>query len=344
MKSILAITLAILLTSATQSAAQPAAADDAGRNLAAPANLTAGTVAGVAAGDPVQGQPRAAVQFLLDASNDLKTGIASIGWKDGAKNHFLLTFSGPVDSRTKEAQPISLLGLPAGASVKTSVNRLMWSGPNEAEQKEIKAMCEDLLKRKITPCFTNNTNIPSAELEKLRDLLHEEAPIWFFGGDYTEERSSFRFLQRGTLTPGAENHRGWNVNGRLGYYTPLGFVFGTYSRKVGYVAGGATTDVCQPIGGTASLTCAPAVIGAPREMKFSVGGIELRKFFSDLPVAIAPSVQRDFENDVTGVDVPIYFLKATTGLIGGVRFNWRSDTEAVTAVMFVGTAIGILPQ
>ena len=69
----------------------------------------------------------------------------------------------------------------------------------------------------------------------------------------------------------------------------------------------------------------------------------MRRFFGP-NVAISPSVQFDFKNDgVTEVAVPIYFIGSGTNATGGVRFNWRSDKKELTAVVFIGAALGLIP-
>jgi hypothetical protein len=314
------------------------------RTLAAPANMTFGTAAGVASGELRPGVPRLAVQFLLDATSDQKNGTVALGWKSGQQSHFLLTMTGPLDSGTQQAAPISLLGLPTGASIKLSASRLNWRGPSGLEQLETQRLCEDLAKRGISPCQTDNENIPLLERTALRQLSHVDDTPWFIGGDVGIERAAFRFLEPGTLAARSKNHETYTASGRLGYYSDaLGFVIGSYAYRRSHAPAGSPADICQVIDGTTALRCQPAVIGAPAPRRLSVASVELRKFFA-APIAISPSVQRDFEKDITAVDVPLYFLKTGSSLTGGVRFGWRSDTKEVAAVVFVGTAIGLLPR
>ena len=69
----------LLLLAASIDASAQNRTDGAERTLAGPANMTFGAVAGVAAGEPIKGQPRAALQLLLDATKDQKTGTVALG-------------------------------------------------------------------------------------------------------------------------------------------------------------------------------------------------------------------------------------------------------------------------
>jgi hypothetical protein len=332
------LAVVIMVAAASTAAAQPLESDAAERTLAAPANLPLGAIAGVP-----PGARGSALQLILDATDDQKVGTVALGWKSGQQDHFLLTLSGPLDESTNRAAPLSLIGLASGAAVKFSGNRLNWRGPNLREQAEIQQLCEALAKRKISPCQTDNEEIPLIERDALRRLTHLDDTPWLVGGEVGIERAGYEFLESGTLAARSENHQNWSIGARLGHYSPVyGFLIGSYSYHRGHIAAGLPADVCVPIDGTAALRCESSVIGEPGPTKLSVAGVEVRKFFAS-PVAIAPSVRHDFVNDVTAVDVPMYFLRSGASLTGGVRVGWRSDTDEATAVVFVGTAISLLP-
>jgi len=349
-------TLAVLslMLGATHAVAQHANATAAEKTLAAPANLTFGTVAGVLsstaaelekAGNPGLAVPTSALQILLDATNDKKVGTVAIGWKNGQQSHLLLTLSGPVDESSGEATPASLDGLANGSQAKLSFNRLNWRGPSGLEQLALRDdVCPKLIAKYGGECDTNNAKIPALEREALADLLHLNDIPWLIGGDVSVGRSGFKFLEPDTLAAQSWSKESFSATGRVGLYVPaLGFVFGSYSYKRGYSAAGPASNICQPLPNTNATKCQTAVIGEPTEKKRHVASLEVRKFFAG-PVATTPSFQFDLENDVRIVDVPIYFMRTAGSLTGGIRFNWRSDTKETQAVVFIGTAIGLLPQ
>lgn len=329
-----AATMALWLCSAPD----PVAAQDrdlpgAYHGLLTPANIGLGVVPGTTM-DSTAGS---AIQLILDASQKDKVGTIALGWKDG-QGQFQLSLSAPVDSNN-EATPISLLGLPRGASAKLGFNRLLWRGPNASEQREAEKLCSD---RGIAIVDCTVRKVPPDLSERLADLEHLNDIPWFFGGDVGVERASFRFLDRATLAARTEDHESVTASGRLGYFSSaFGFVIGSYTFKNAFSPAGAQTQVCRPIEGTASTRCDSAVIGPPGEKQLHVVGVELRRFMASTAAAIAPSVQRDLNKGVTSVDVPVYFIRNSTGApIGGVRFGWRSDTKEVTALAFVGAALG----
>lgn len=60
-------------------------------------------------------------------------------------------------------------------------------------------------------------------------------------------------------------------------------------------------------------------------------------------MAFNPVVGRDFEEGITFVRVPVYFFSNPNGgLAGGARFEWRSDTQEPTFVVFVGAALKVI--
>lgn len=303
------------------------------KGLLVPANIGVGVVPGTDVGSP----SGSAIQPILDASVKDKVGSIALGWKDG-QGQFQLLLSAPLNS-SGEATPISLLGLPTGASAKLGFNRLLWRGPNEAEQRQAEKLCSDR-KIAITDCTVRK--VPQEISRRLADLEHLNDIPWFFGGDAGVERASFKYLDKGTLATKTDHHETLTLGGRVGFFSSaLGFVIGSYTFKNTFAAAGAPTQVCRPIDGTSATRCDAAIIGAPQETQLQILSVEVRRFMLSTAAAVAPSIQRDLKNGVTGVDVPVYFIRNATGsAIGGVRFGWRSDTKEVTAIAFIGAALG----
>lgn len=304
--------------------------------LRVPANLGLGVVPGTTA----DGDKGSAIQLILDASQKDKVGTIALGWKDG-QGQFQLSLAAPVDS-SGEATPFSLLGLPQGATAKFAANRLLWRGPSLSEQAQAVKLCTDR-GIAIADCTVRKLRERNRDLaERFADLEHLNDVPWFFGGDVSLERATFKYLERSTLASKSEGHDALTVSGRVGFYsTAVGFVIGSYSYKDAYAAAGAATQVCQPITGTQGTRCDNAVLGAPQERQLHVVGLEVRRFMASTAAAIAASIQRDLKKGITSVEVPVYFIRNATGTpVGGVRFGWRSDTKDLTAVAFVGAALG----
>jgi hypothetical protein len=96
-------------------------------------------------------------------------------------------------------------------------------------------------------------------------------------------------------------------------------------------------NVCTAAGfgppGTTS--CSSLTVGGPHSQSNRVANVD---FAYSLGIAAAhANISRDFHNDVTGLDVPIYvFPNGNGGLAGGVRSGYRSDTHRWSVGVFVG--------
>lgn len=100
-------------------------------------------------------------------------------------------------------------------------------------------------------------------------------------------------------------------------------------------------QICSPIEGTSSTTCRTTGSKAPTRLK----PVILQAQLATLPiknVGLALMVSRDIENDVTGVELPVYLVRdEKTGLLnGGIKLSWQSDTKDTSAILFIGMALG----
>jgi hypothetical protein len=129
---------------------------------------------------------------------------------------------------------------------------------------------------------------------------------------------------------------------RIGAFSQtFGFGFLSFGYEQRYFAAGAPRNICHPIGGTDALECAEHVLGAPAQRIGAVIHGEVRRYLGS-SLALSPSVSYNFKNEVTSIAVPMYFLRNTEGgLTGGIRGSWRSDTESVSLVVFIGTSFSL---
>lgn len=313
---------------------QPAMDAAAKKAETAPANLASGAITGTPS-----------VQLILDASKKDKRGIMSIGWRSG-QDQTQLTLSGPLDD-DERAEPISLLGLPNGASAAISYTRRFWSGPTPQEQGEILDLCQraglaiDATDPTLT-CDLHNFRSPLHQA-KFRTLQHLDDRLWVIGGSAGGSRVNHTFVETVTSGSASEARTSWNVSGLAGVFTPaLGFTFASMTYKEVFAAAGSASQICRPVPDTDATRCQSVIVGRPSYKALAVVALETRKFIAE-KAAIAPTLQFDLRNDVRAIEVPIYFLGSGASPIGGVRFGWRSDTREVTAVMFIGAAFSLLP-
>ena len=96
------------------------------------------------------------------------------------------------------------------------------------------------------------------------------------------------------------------------------------------------TNLCVPFGTGGVLRCSDVSIGSPSKRIKAIAQLEARKYFGPSFLAI-PRVSRDFRNNVTGVELPLFFIKDQKGgLNGGISLGWRSDEKSIVASVFVG--------
>jgi hypothetical protein len=88
-------------------------------------------------------------------------------------------------------------------------------------------------------------------------------------------------------------------------------------------------DICSPLSdGSTSLACQSIAIAAPQDAIARVLSLEWKTYFGkNDSKGIALKLSRDFETDITGLDVPIYLYqdKKTNGLQGGVRIGYLKN-------------------
>jgi hypothetical protein len=153
-------------------------------------------------------------------------------------------------------------------------------------------------------------------------------------------RNGFKYLDSVTLTSSSIARTDWSANVSVGRYSPgTGYVAVGYEYQQRF-QGGSASQVCLPIGSTGALQCKNAVVGAPKENTLNIGSVEWRRFLPGGHAAVDVTVARDFDDEVTAVDVPFYFISSPGGgLTGGARASWRSDTKDVAVAVFIGTAL-----
>ena len=131
-------------------------------------------------------------------------------------------------------------------------------------------------------------------------------------------RDRFKFLTSDQLKSAAESHDSWNVAIAVGRFDPVyGYLKAEYGYQRGWGASGAAQQICQPFI-VGSLRCGNAIVGGPSEGIGQVLGGEWRYFLPGRHVAVDPVIQHDFHEDVTGIQVPFYFLSNKVLFVGTV--------------------------
>lgn len=170
-----------------------------------------------------------------------------------------------------------------------------------------------------------------------------------FGFEASVSRLDFEFIDPATLAAQSDRKVQWSVSGYYTHYfrqsrTALAFSVG-YERA--YEA--ADEEIFCPANPNNVIIRCITASGAPPERNeslllsfgvrhhFARGGL-LRH------LAIAPTITYDAIDDVIGVDVPVYFLSNSEGMLtGGVRAGYRSDRDDRFSIgIFIGTSFGLV--
>ena len=180
----------------------------------------------------------------------------------------------------------------------------------------------------------------------------DRSNIYLWGLSAKGGTKSFDYYDPTTLAEHSTERTPWGVSAFI-YGKPFDgdtLVTVTYSYQETYRA--ADTLVVCP-GGAPPVVCVNGPIGEPSRRDAQLASVELRRRFqfgedSFLPsIGVSAQFTYDFESDVTGIDVPIYFLqdewgKADAKLTGGVRLGWRDDTDDFTVGLFISQPFSIL--
>lgn len=87
-------------------------------------------------------------------------------------------------------------------------------------------------------------------------------------------------------------------------------------------------------------TCIEAVFGPPVAQDDFIATLSYatefgNPVFGDQPIAIMVNTSYDIDNDVFGIDAPVFLYRGNENLGAGIRAGWRSDTEDFQVGFFV---------
>jgi hypothetical protein len=95
-------------------------------------------------------------------------------------------------------------------------------------------------------------------------------------------------------------------------------------------------SVCVPVV-TPAERCKQGFLSGPQAVDRSIVAAELR--FVHWDFGFNPKASYELEDDVLGIELPIYLAQANGTLNGGVKFGWRDDTDDFTAAVFIGVPL-----
>lgn len=168
---------------------------------------------------------------------------------------------------------------------------------------------------------------------------------WRWGMTAAIGYDKFNYRDPATLQEMSANKVGVSGSGYFGYLVPNGLTSFTLRAEYqhGYKAG-QNKILCPANPTNAVIQCFNDPVGPPQKDKSALLSVDMRHYLGEglgIPMAIAPLVTYDVNDDVVGVDLPLYLVSdGKLGLSGGLRMGWRSDTKDAVFGIFVGKRFG----
>lgn len=361
-------TLGSLALTSTAALAQTAPSDTARENVArAAASEIDERTASVVGSDAQSIRPSFEFLASSDASSvKISAGrqLSSVLQENGTLVASTLTFtlSGPLDKNNTLSNIATLDGLANSTSLAVSYRRTIAPGFNMMAGRDPATLLQAARRACADRATTADQRTacadwvgdPSAYLseQQINDLgfnpvANPEAPTFLYGFDARVGHESFDIMDPLTFQKESDDRTPFSASVFFAYapsIRPLLFLVGAqYQHR--YKAANAQT-LCEPPGPGGIQNCHIGSIADPVEQEATVLYAEARSQFNtglvDWPIAIQARIAYDTSDEVTGVDVPVFLVRdSDNNLRGGLRFGWRSDTEDVTAGVFVGAAFSL---
>lgn len=157
------------------------------------------------------------------------------------------------------------------------------------------------------------------------------AKVWGVSGKVGQE--GFEYYDPATLAKLSDHKTGWSA--KLYYaYKPLFqnrlFTF-QYEHQRAWE--GQEDKILCPVGGPTSA-CVKGAPGKPKGVDKDLFSVDFRQRDNDK--AFSVTLTYDAANEVAAIGLPIYLTSEDkSGLVGGIRFDWRSDTNESTVAIFM---------
>lgn len=268
-----------------------------------------------------------------------------------------LTASAPLNKTSDDTDIASLDGLVNAASLDLSYSRFRVPGLlNPAKAPNVDAVCARVheTKKEQTGVATvpgqgcdsadvaqYGTSADKYEFESaFWDLSNEDRWIW--GANAKVGYQNFEFIDATAVVKRKQNQTPWAVGGFIAYNPNTLRAIFTLSVQYQDAFKDSTSGVICPAPSTsgAPLRCLSGPVSGPKETKKKLVSLEARRDFGFAGIGLTTTY--DFEAEVLGVELPVYFVKDKDGKFSaGIKGGWRDDTHDFTYSVFVGTTFGL---
>lgn len=285
---------------------------------------------------------------------------------------FAITITAPLSEETKEANFLTVDGLPNQLSVglslthslvdlndvaDTSAVDMKFLGIAEARCKTAEAnaalsteardkKCADLDAASAYPYLTPADQKEwSDQRERTYDAIKSK-PFWIASVSAEAGTKKFAFFDATTLGEQSDRKVSWSAGAWIGFLpnlkSPVFFVAGFEAKRDYEAADNAT--YC-PVGGPGpTVKCTTGAFGPPTtEIDYKISGKLRFSLGGAIPVGLEISSSYDFHDDSWGVEVPIYLLpNKDGGLVGGLRGAYDSKKDDFQFGVFIGKTFDFL--
>lgn len=171
---------------------------------------------------------------------------------------------------------------------------------------------------------------------------------WFYGFTAEIGRKEYKYHDEITFAERSSDLQQWSISGFVGWFYSESNVLTFDVKNVTSYEQGRKGALCSFPAPGSNIFCPTGILGEPKKNRKNVLTLTMQKVFEQQQIAVSPSIQYDLENDISAVSIPIFLNQSDPEgqqddpeYVWGVEVGWRSDTEDVTATLFVGKELGI---
>jgi hypothetical protein len=266
---------------------------------------------------------------------------------------FTLTASAPIDKSSDRTDLATLDGLRNAFTLGTKLTWFRMSGRRNfaGDQKLVDKrdeICGELQRALKLPADTEpdcgidlvKKNLPNRYVEYRQLLIDPDGWLVSYGVEPKVGYKKFTFLDGTTLSKMSDSKEPWSVEAFIGFAPSKSQTLITIGGN--YQSGFKDADsgiLCPPLSGSGPIACKTGPVGKPVSDDAELLYVEIRHQFGWAGISLRAT--HDFKESLTGVDLPIIFIKGPDGgLTGGVRVGWNS-TSHWQAGIFVGKAFSL---
>lgn len=280
---------------------------------------------------------------------------------DGVFTSQTITASAPLNkSEPKFTNIATLDGFTNSFELAYSFSKYRMTGivsPFDSNGRLLKRVDEICKTSGAAQCDEDSVSTALIRMKRL-DLLDEFASYFdapnakdtVYGFKLRAGHETFDYFERPALTKQSVDQVPWGISAYYGIVVPDSRLFLSASAELqqSYKALSSLT-ACPLPNGADYLRCVTGSMAPPQSKRKHLLGLEARAEL--LPfgpfqqnIGLSFKVTHDFENDETGVDLPIYLFRSEKTLLnGGLRLGWTS-TDQFGAAIFVGGDFGVISK